>query len=127
MKKMKKGFTLIELLIVIAIIGILAGVILVSTSTARNKARRTSAMESVRSVLPFLTECNMSGATITAATNNATTAVTACTSGGAAVNYPGLNGGSTSGCNYSGSTATSVNVTCGAGSFACDIVNGNCG
>lgn len=120
MQKNKKGFTLIELLIVIAIIGILAGVILVSTNSARTKANAASGKATGRSALTYMVLCYSAGATI----NNYAENGDICADLGATdAKWPAQ----PANCTFAKPNATQLTVTCdGTLTTTCDAVKGSC-
>lgn len=68
----KNGFTLIELLLVMAIIGILAGVILVGMGASRKRARVSAALKTADSILAEGADCYLRNGTFSGPNNNLT-------------------------------------------------------
>jgi len=92
--KNNKAFTLIELMVAIAIIGILAGVILVSMNGQKKRAIAANALRAGESVMPAFIECSLRGKTI----GQAVKGVEICN--GSGIEWPSLETSQTAGCKF---------------------------
>jgi len=119
----KKGFTLVELLLVMAIIGILAGVIMTGMIASRKRAKVSSALKTANSVVAELADCYLRGEPIENADVSSVTADTKICNG--AGNWPSLNGNAL--CDYEGYQSEVLGIKCGSvANIVCQVKKGHC-
>lgn len=118
---LNNGFTLIEIILVVAIIALLAGAIIASTSSAKNKSHKASAMQTMRSLLPYATECYMKASSLNTSPIVNVTQICPVV----AIVFPAFDSKTTWG--YSvGSSTTYVANNGGSETITCDAATGRC-
>ncbi len=126
----KKGFTLVELLVVVAIIGILAAIVIVSTSGTTDRVRVASLQSTLSTVTLHANLCASDGGTVQAPTSATTGGGNVCSSTtSTAATYPALNGQGLESANYQYITTNNTTVSAGVGTTAvvtCTVGTGSC-
>jgi len=127
MKINKKGFTLIELLVVVAIIAILAGIVLVSLNSARDRSRKASLQSTVASVMPVVAMCVNDGGSVQAPTSATAGAGAICSLTDIDEEWPGLDHITGATYQYGTTNGTSIIATDGTNAVVtCTVATGSC-
>ncbi|MFO7807343.1 MAG: prepilin-type N-terminal cleavage/methylation domain-containing protein [Candidatus Moraniibacteriota bacterium] len=123
----RKGFTLIELLVVVAIIAILAGIVLVSLNSARERSKKASLQSTLSSVMPVASMCENDGGNIQGPDNVETGGGNICDVEDISEEWPGLPGDITPDYTYGAANNSTITGE-GPGNYeiTCDVASGSC-
>jgi len=117
-----KGFTLVELLLVLAIVGILAGIILVGMGSSRKKAKVTATLKTANSVVAELADCYLRGEPIPDINDAAGFTGKICNGAG---DWPSLDGNAL--CDYNGYNNNVLAIDCDSvANIICKVKEGHC-